>query len=146
MARRETKEKKIHVLERNIFALGFEVGYFGHTEGYGWVDNVKNKLEDRARGISPVAVKEKVDNREPVCLLDVRSDAEYTKVHIPGSTLIPLPQLQNRADEVPRDREIAVVCGVGLRAYKGCLKLKALGFENVAFLDGGVTAWPYGKE
>jgi len=54
MSKNSNKEKEIKVLERNIFMLGFEVGYFGHSEDYGWVDTVKNKLMDEAKsfGIS----------------------------------------------------------------------------------------------
>lgn len=107
---------------------------------------LKNKLDGCVRGISPVEVKRKLDSGETLVLLDVRGDAEYAKERIPGSVLIPLPQLMSRVSEVPRDRQVVVICGIGLRAYNAALKLRALGFTDVAFLDGGLAAWPYEKQ
>jgi rhodanese-related sulfurtransferase len=107
---------------------------------------VKNKLEGRMRGVSPEEVKHRLDARLPLFLLDVRNDDEYVKGHIPRSVLVPLPQLASRLNEIPRDGRIVVVCGVGLRAYNGSLKLRAAGYQDVCILDGGMAAWPYSTE
>ena len=50
-------------------------------------------------------------------LLDVRSEAEFNAKHIPGASNIPLEQLRNRFQELPKNQEIWLVCGVGQRAY-----------------------------
>jgi rhodanese-related sulfurtransferase len=70
----------------------------------------------------------------------VREQDEWDAFHIPGATLIPLGQLQTRLDELPKDREIIVVCRGG-RSKQGRDMLLAAGFTEVVSMTGGVTAW-----
>jgi rhodanese-related sulfurtransferase len=73
--------------------------------------------------------------------LDVRSVDEWNAFHVPGSTLIPLDQLSERLDEVPRDRQVIVVCRSGSRSRSGRDILLNSGFTQVASVTGGLTAW-----
>ena len=74
-------------------------------------------------------------------LLDVRTQAEWDDYHIPGTTLIPLDELASRADEVPSDQEIVVVCRSGNRSQEGRDILLDAGFTQVTSMDGGVSTW-----
>ncbi len=74
-------------------------------------------------------------------ILDVRTQAEWTEGHIPGSMLIPLDELPNRLNELPRDKAIIVVCRTGVRSAQGRDMLRKAGFTRVASLTGGVTEW-----
>ena len=49
-------------------------------------------------------------------LLDVREPWEYLAGHVPGATLIPLGELEQRVSEVPRDREVLTICHSGQRS------------------------------
>ncbi len=69
-------------------------------------------------------------------LLDVREPAEFHAGCLNGAVNIPLGQLRDRMDELPRDREIWVSCGVGQRAYYACRLLSQHGF-HVCNLSGG---------
>jgi rhodanese-related sulfurtransferase len=73
--------------------------------------------------------------------LDVRSQDEYDQAHIDKSTLVPLDDLQNRLDELPRDRDIVVVCLSGHRSKEGMTILLNAGFSQVSCITGGLTAW-----
>jgi len=73
--------------------------------------------------------------------LDVRTPPEWEEYHIPDTTLIPLDELPNRLDEVPRDRPIVVVCRSGNRSAVGRDILKQAGFTNVTSMAGGVKTW-----
>jgi rhodanese-related sulfurtransferase len=73
--------------------------------------------------------------------LDVRSQKEWEQSHIPGSTNIPLDTLQGRLTELPRNREIVVVCLHGPRSKTGMAILKEAGFERVTCLSGGIQNW-----
>jgi rhodanese-related sulfurtransferase len=73
--------------------------------------------------------------------LDVRSQAEWDQFHIKGSTLIPLDQLQNRLSELPKDKDIVVVCLSGHRSLSGTTILQQAGFTRVSCLSGGLQAW-----
>jgi phage shock protein E len=73
--------------------------------------------------------------------LDVRSQEEWDQFHITGSTLIPLDQLQNRLNELPKDKDIVVVCLSGHRSLSGTAILQQAGFKYVSCLSGGLQAW-----
>ncbi len=74
-------------------------------------------------------------------LLDVRTSEEWEDFHVPGSTLIPLDELETRVNEVPRDREIVVVCRSGNRSQAGRDILLDAGFTNVTSMAGGLNDW-----
>lgn len=74
-------------------------------------------------------------------VLDVREPDEWKESHIPGSTLISLGELEARVKEVPRDREVIVVCRAGNRSRAGRTILINAGFTQVTSLAGGLTAW-----
>ena len=74
-------------------------------------------------------------------ILDVREPSEWTSFHIPGATLIPLGQLPDRLAEVPRDKEVVVVCRTGHRSQQGRDILLKAGFTQVTSMAGGVTQW-----
>jgi len=74
-------------------------------------------------------------------LLDVRTQAEWDEYHAPNTTLIPLDQLVNRLNELPKDQEIVVVCRSGNRSQQGRDTLLQAGFEQVTSMSGGLNAW-----
>ena len=62
-------------------------------------------------------------------LLDVREPVELAVEHVPGALNIPLGQLRARLGELPRDREIHVICRSGQRAYSATRILLQHGFK-----------------
>jgi sulfur-carrier protein adenylyltransferase/sulfurtransferase len=92
--------------------------------------------------ISVEALKQKLDAKEDLFVLDVREPHEYQIVNI-GAPLIPVGELPNRLGELAaqKDREIVVHCKSGARSQKAALALKQAGFTNVSNLTGGITAW-----
>jgi NADPH-dependent 2,4-dienoyl-CoA reductase/sulfur reductase-like enzyme/rhodanese-related sulfurtransferase len=79
--------------------------------------------------------------RSGVEIVDVRSAKEFEEEgHLPGSRNIPLEELRGRLDELPSDREIHLVCGVGQRAYYATRALLQRGFD-VKNLSGGLTTY-----
>jgi rhodanese-related sulfurtransferase len=89
--------------------------------------------------ITPAQAYEKF--QQGAFFLDVRSQEEWAQFHISGSTLIPLDQLQNRLSELPRDKDIVVVCLSGHRSQSGVSILQQVGFKLVSCLSGGLQAW-----
>jgi molybdopterin/thiamine biosynthesis adenylyltransferase/rhodanese-related sulfurtransferase len=76
-----------------------------------------------------------------VLVLDVREPFEYDIARIDGSTLVPLGELPDRLGELPRDRQIVVMCKTGVRSAEAITFLQQEGFRDVYNLDGGITAW-----
>lgn len=73
-------------------------------------------------------------------VVDVRTSVEAAAGAVPGTVNIPLGELRSRLDELPRDREIWVHCGVGQRSYYASRILRQHGF-NVRNLSGGMTSY-----
>ncbi len=76
--------------------------------------------------------------------LDVRSQSEWDQVHIAGSVLIPLEQLQTRIAEVPGSKDVVVVCYGGVLSRRGVGVLQQAGFTQVSYVRGGLDAWMQG--
>lgn len=79
-----------------------------------------------------------------VWILDVREPNEFAICRIPGSTLIPLGQLEQRLGELPHDEgrpDLIVHCKSGVRSAKAVKLLRSHGFERVQNLKGGILAW-----
>jgi len=78
-----------------------------------------------------------------VVLLDVRTESEFARGHIPGSLLIPLHQLDSRIREVPINGvSIAVICEHGIRSHAACRFLAEHGVRSLFNLAGGLDDWP----
>ena len=89
-----------------------------------------------------IAVKEAVAKREAgAFILDVRTPEEWKEFHVPNSTLIPLDELPKRVAEVPRDKEVVVVCRSGNRSQAGRDILLNAGFTKVTSMSGGLNEW-----
>lgn len=74
-------------------------------------------------------------------VLDVRTQEEWDAFHIPETTLIPLDQLPDRYEELPKNEQIVVICRSGNRSQVGRDILLEAGFKQVTSVDGGVNAW-----
>ncbi len=76
-------------------------------------------------------------------LVDVRLPEEFGIGSIPGAINIPLQSLRHRLEELPKNKPIVVMCGVGLRAFMGERILKQNGFQEVYNLSGGFKTWEH---
>ena len=74
-------------------------------------------------------------------IVDVREPSEYAAARIPGAVSIPQADLATRLAEIPKDRELLVVCASGMRSLRSAQFLHAVGYERVTNLDGGTNGW-----
>lgn len=74
-------------------------------------------------------------------VLDVRSDSEWKGGHIRDALHIHGGVLKDHLAEVPKDRPVAVICGSGYRGSIAASLLQGQGYEKVANVLGGMTAW-----
>jgi NADPH-dependent 2,4-dienoyl-CoA reductase/sulfur reductase-like enzyme/rhodanese-related sulfurtransferase len=79
------------------------------------------------------------DSTGDAFLLDVRQKPELAVEHVPGTVNIPLHELRQRLDELPRDREILVICRSGQRAYYATRLLLQKGFD-ARVVSGGMLS------
>jgi rhodanese-related sulfurtransferase len=73
-------------------------------------------------------------------LLDVREQYEWDAGHAPGAHHIPMQEVGQRADELPEDEQIFVICHTGGRSAMVTSALRRAGFE-AANVVGGMDAW-----
>ncbi len=78
---------------------------------------------------------------ESVFVLDVREPHELAVAAIEGAVHIPMAQIPQRVGELPRDREIVVLCHMGARSERVTQFLRASGFDRAVNLAGGIDAW-----
>lgn len=76
-----------------------------------------------------------------VTLVDVRTPDEAALGSIPGAVNIPLDDLRERMNEIPKDQPIYLFCEVGLRGYLASNILKGNGYKNVYNLIGGLKTY-----
>ena len=74
-------------------------------------------------------------------LLDVRQLREYEESRIPGATLIPLPQLSDRLQDLDPKKPVLAYCAIGGRSRAAAQLLAGKGFKEVYNLKGGIKAW-----
>ena len=78
---------------------------------------------------------------ESTILLDIRTQDEYALGSLPGAINIPLDELRERMNELPKDKAIITFCAVGLRGYLAYRILVQHGFTNVKNLSGGLKTY-----
>ncbi len=76
-----------------------------------------------------------------IFLVDVRTVEEWNEVRVPGVPLIPLDELEERLDEIPKGEEIVVICRSGNRSKQGAAILTEAGFTQVVSMQGGIKEW-----
>ena len=86
-------------------------------------------------------LKQRMDSGETLTVIDVREPYEYAIARIPGTKLIPLGQIAERAGELDPNAEIILQCRSGKRSADALNQLKAKGFTNLKNLVGGILAW-----
>ena len=84
-------------------------------------------------------------NDEPgnTVVVDVRRDDEWVTGHISGAVHIPIDNLPDRIDEVPRDKKVLFICAMGVRSGLACEVAFSMGYDtlNLYNIDDGTPAW-----
>lgn len=82
-------------------------------------------------------------NSQELLVLDVRSEREYDRGHVPGAIHIPHTDLNQRFKELEgwQQKPVVIYCETGGRARNAATLLQAHGFEQVFHLDGDMREW-----
>ena len=125
--------------------LGYAPPYSTAIDAVAHAANVlRNKIQGLAHGISATELKGKMARDDDFVLLDVRSrqEVEVRPFNDRRVVNIPIEELRSRLNELPR-KEVVIFCKTSVRAYDAERILRGIGFNDVKFLDGSLTAWPY---
>lgn len=93
--------------------------------------------------MTPSELAERLRSPNPPRLLDVREAEEHAFCELPGSVLVALSELQERAGDIVawKDDEIVVYCHHGVRSAHAIGFLRGLGFTKLTNLSGGIDRW-----
>jgi rhodanese-related sulfurtransferase len=92
--------------------------------------------------LDPIEAARRLKERpSQVLLLDVREPYEREMASIEPSLHIPMSEVPQRLEEIPRDREVIVYCHGGVRSMLVAGYLQGRGFRTVHNLTGGIDAW-----
>jgi len=76
------------------------------------------------------------------CLIDVRTPEEYAQGHVPGAQLICLDTLDECVNEIPKDKDVYLICRSGARSASALKHLRDThGFTRLTNVTGGTMAW-----
>ena len=86
---------------------------------------------------------EKLRSAKTNVVLDVRTQREFARGHIPGAIHIDVnaPDFEKKVAALDKNKTYLVNCGAGVRSAKACGKMGELKFLDLYNLEGGLTAW-----
>lgn len=89
------------------------------------------------------ALREWLDDKSRAVplIVDVREAWEHAICKLPDAQLVPMQQIPARVAELPRDRDIVVMCHHGMRSFQVADYLVSVGFTRLFNLSGGIAAW-----
>lgn len=93
--------------------------------------------------MSPVELHQRLEQEQPLGLLDVREPHEWEIADLPevGQLRIPLGELMGRLDELDREESLVIYCRSGARSGQAAQFLASRGFPRVFNLTGGLLRW-----
>lgn len=93
--------------------------------------------------ISPQGLKEKLDNKEPMHLIDVREDREWTTGFLPTAIHLGRGIIERDIEQLIPDakEQIIVYCSGGFRCALVAESLQKMGYSNVRSLEKGMQGW-----
>lgn len=103
-----------------------------------------NLLNGDFKQVNVDKVRSLVENNKYI--IDVREKYEYEQGHIKGAVNIPLSELRNRINEIPKDKDVYLHCRSGQRSYNAVIALQNLGFKNLYNVAGsylGLSFYEY---
>lgn len=104
-------------------------------------NEIHGNLTGGAR-LAPMQVVRLINDRDPA-VVDVRAHGDFKKSHLLNALNLPLAKLEERANEISKDRSrpVVVYCALGNASVEAAAKLRKLGFTEVYQLRGGLNGW-----
>ena len=101
----------------------------------------KSHNEDASVQICPIDVKKRLDQGEPLKMLDIRTKEEWEAVRLPEATRMSQDSMQEILGKWPREGLMVIYDHTGKNSLDAATYFQGQGFTNVRCLDGGIDAW-----
>ena len=111
------------------------------AHGHRLSKKTEHAMLQEAKEVCPTTTRRLLS--EGALLVDVREPSEIKAISfdVPSILTIPLSELEQRWSEVPKDREVVLVCQVGERSLKATYYLQYHGYTQVSNMGGGIVKW-----
>lgn len=106
-------------------------------------NTLENKRQGLVQGITPEMILRYLADGKEIYFLDVREyeEVEANPLPLEGVMNIPLGELRQRWEEVPKASTVVTVCELGIRGYEAACILKGKGLKQMAYLEGGMSTF-----
>ncbi|HZP34573.1 MAG TPA: rhodanese-like domain-containing protein [Candidatus Acidoferrales bacterium] len=111
-----------------------------HSPGFlRLVDDAKSRVKEADFS----EIKQRMDRREKMTLIDVREESEWARGHIPGAVHLSKGIIERDIEQAVPDKNAPLVlyCGGGFRSALVADNLQKMGYSNVISMDGGWRGW-----
>jgi len=135
---------QVQEVTTNLLRVGFDQvqGYLQDGIGAWETSGYPLEMLDTL-SVHDLSTKRKQEKQ--LAVLDVRTEQEWNNGHIEGAIHVHGGTLQEQLPEIDRERPVAVICGSGYRASIAASFLQRAGFDQVANVIGGMSAWKSAK-
>ena len=92
--------------------------------------------------IVPIKMLEMLKDENTLCI-DVRGEDEYSAGHVKDAISIPVDSILTRIDELPKDKTLLFICGMGVRSGLACEMAASMGLDTDKLynIQDGTPAW-----
>ena len=116
----------------------FKVEDFDYEDFCG-LKEVENEVP--IEGFTPEELAKRIENKEPMTIIDVREPHERAILRFPDAIVIPIGQLARRKDELDPGQDTIFVCKEGKRSILAINTLREAGYTGPMYnLKGGIDA------
>ena len=97
----------------------------------------------RVNLIKPDDLERSLESDPTIFIVDIRDDDLYETLRFSyrNTVHIPMAYLEDRLDEIPRDRKVVVACHTGKQSVTAGPYLHSRGYDVIGCVDGGIMAW-----
>ncbi len=91
--------------------------------------------------ITPMELKQRLDDGENILVVDVREDWELAITRLDFARQIRMVEILRHLDKIPKDRPVVIMCRSGSRSIRTIEMLQFKGYKNLLNLEGGILNW-----
>lgn len=94
-----------------------------------------------AKEIAPKDLRARLNAGDDLMLIDVREDWEVKQAKLAEAIHIPMDEIPDSLDRIPKDKTIVFICKMGSRSEAVADWLESQGYTNILNLSGGMFRW-----
>jgi len=91
--------------------------------------------------ITPKQLKARLDAGEDIDIIDIREDWEVAQGTLAEARHIPMDDIPDSLDDIPKDKPVVIMCHTGRRSEATAEWLSTEDYDNILNLVGGIAAW-----